>query len=58
MVESAPEAVVGAELVLVAANTPEYVSAIEGMTADQQLLDFVRVSPATRLGSRCHAINW
>jgi GDP-mannose 6-dehydrogenase len=58
MVESAPEAVVGAELVLVAANTPEYVSAIEGMTGDQQLLDFVRVSPATRVGSRCHAINW
>jgi GDP-mannose 6-dehydrogenase len=58
MVESAPQAVVGAELVLVAANTPEYVSAIEGMTVDQQLLDFVRVSPATTLGSRCHAINW
>jgi GDP-mannose 6-dehydrogenase len=58
MVESAPEAVVGADLVLVAANTPEYASAIEGMTGDQQLLDFVRVSTATRLGTRCHAVNW
>jgi GDP-mannose 6-dehydrogenase len=58
MVDSATKAIAGAELVLLAANGPEYVSAIDNMTDAQQLLDFACVNSATRLGTRYHAINW
>lgn len=58
MVDSAAKAVVGADLVLLAANGPEYVTAIDTMTEEQQLLDFVGLSSARGLGTRYHAINW
>jgi GDP-mannose 6-dehydrogenase len=58
MVNSPAEAVAGAELVLLASSTPEYVSALDDMTDQQHLIDFARVTSAKRLGDRYHGINW
>ena len=58
MTDCASSAMAGAELVLLTASAPEYVSAVEAMTDRQQLLDFAHVSAAKRLGARYHALNW
>ncbi|NWG26601.1 MAG: UDP-glucose/GDP-mannose dehydrogenase family protein [Pseudorhodoplanes sp.] len=58
MVDSAEAALADAGLVLITANVPEYVSALDRMTDHQHLLDFARVNAPQRLGARYHGINW
>lgn len=58
MVDSAEAALAGADLVLITANVPEYMSALDQMTEHQHLLDFARVRAPRHLGARYHGINW
>jgi GDP-mannose 6-dehydrogenase len=58
MVGTANAAVIGADLVLVTANVPEYVCALEDLKQEQHLLDFAKLKDPSRLGGRYHALNW
>jgi GDP-mannose 6-dehydrogenase len=58
MVDNAEAALAGADLVLITANVPEYMSALDRMTEHQHLLDFARVKAPGHLGARYHGINW
>jgi GDP-mannose 6-dehydrogenase len=58
MVDNAEAALAGADLVLITANVPEYMSALDRMTEHQHLLDFARVRAPGHLGARYHGINW
>jgi GDP-mannose 6-dehydrogenase len=58
MVDNAEAALAGADLVLITANVPEYMSALDRMTEHQHLLDFARVRAPGHLGAKYHGINW
>ena len=59
MVELPQKALAEADLVMITANTPEYLSAIAALRDHQHLLDFARIDLVKRPPPSCyHAVNW
>jgi len=58
VVGSAQQAVEDADLVLLTAAAPEYLSAVDDLHEHQLVLDFANAAAAKQLGSRYHGVNW
>ena len=58
LVGQANLAISGAEIIIVTANAPEYVSALNEITAEQILLDFARIGDPFALEENYRGVNW